>query len=106
MDIFGKNINRILSKLQKEEKNANVTVARSKKYSRTELCFLLLSVPEVQAYVDIRYCDGLRLESVISGGPQSFVISPEVFKKDMNDRACEYREFFRKSKIYETWGIK
>ncbi len=106
MDIFGKNINRILSKLQKEEKNANITVARSKKYSRTELCFLLLSVPEVQAYVDIRYCDGLRLESVISGGPQSFVISPEVFKKDMNDRACEYREFFRKSKIYETWGIK
>ena len=106
MDIFGNNIGRILNKLSFEEKNSSGTVARSKRYARTELCFLLLSVPEVDRYVDVRLCEGLQLKPIISGGPESFSISPGTFKLDINERACEYREFFRKSKIYETWGIK
>lgn len=105
-DIFGNNINRILSKLSFEEQNSTGTVSRTKRYARTELCFLLLSVPDAGKYFDGRFCEGLQLKAIISDGPESFTISPSTFKMDMNERACEYREFFRRSKIFETWGIK
>lgn len=106
MDIFGNNINRILAKLEFEERTGSVTVARSKRYARTEFCFLLLAVPEIDDYVDVKYCQGLQMKSVATGGPETQIITPALFKSDMNERACEYREFFRKTKIYETWGIK
>jgi hypothetical protein len=53
IDIFGKNINRMLSKLLKEEKSSAGTVANSKRYARTELCFLLLSVPNESSRVGL-----------------------------------------------------
>ena len=106
MDIFGNNVNRILNKLKWEEENSTGTVARSKRYARTEMCFLLLAVPNVDDYVDIKNCQGLRMNSVVRGGPETITISQATFNQDMNDRACVYREFFRQSKIFETWGIK
>lgn len=105
-DIFGKNINRILSKLEFEERTSKGTIARAKRYARTELCFLLLSVPDAQNYVNTNLCVGMKLNSMVNGGPESLTISQETFKLDLNDRACVYREFFRSSKIFETWGIK
>lgn len=106
MDIFGNNVNRILYKLKWEEENSTGTVAKSKRYARTEMCFLLLAVPDVDDYVEIKYCQGLKMNSVVRGGPETITITQATFNQDMNDRACEYREFFRKSKIFETWGIK
>ncbi len=106
MDTFGDNVNRILAKLVREEQASTGTIARSKRYARTELCFLLLAVPELDRFVDPRLCQGLKLGAVISGGPESLTIKPETFTLDMNARACEYRDFFRRSKIFETWGVK
>ena len=106
IDVFGKNVSRILEKLMKEEEASTGSVARAKRYSRTELCFQLLAVPDVEKFIDTKLCTGLKFESVVKGGPESVVLNPDIFKKDLNDRACEYREFFRRSKIYETWGIK
>lgn len=105
-DIFGKNINRILSKLEFEERTSSGTVASAKRYARTELCFLLLSVPDAQYYVNTNLCSGLKMKSIVAGGPESLTINQNTFKLDLNDRACVYREFFRSSKIFETWGIK
>lgn len=104
--IFGNNINRILQRLKWDEEAASGTVAKSKRYARTEMCFLLLAVPDLGTYIDPRLCDGMKMYSVVKGGPESFSITPKTFTQDMNERACEYREFFRKSKIFETWGIK
>ncbi len=106
MDTFGDNVKRILAKLVREEQASSGSIARSKRYARTELCFLLLAVPELDRYVDARLCQGLKLGAVISGGPESITIKPETFVLDMNERACEYRDFFRRSKIFETWGVK
>ncbi len=106
MDIFGNNVNRILNKLKTEEETATGTIARSKRYARTEMCFLLLAVPNVDDYVDIKLCQGLKMNSVVKGGPETITITQATFNQDMNDRACVYREFFRQSKIFETWGIK
>lgn len=106
MDTFGGNVNRILSRLYQEEQESSGTIARSKRYARTEMCFLLLSVPDAEYYVDSRLCTGLKFSSIAPGGPETVTIANETFKKDFNDRACVYREFFRKSKIFENWGIK
>jgi hypothetical protein len=106
IDIFGKNINRILQKLKWEEETSTGTVAKNKRYARTEMCFLLLAVPDLDTYVDSRLCAGLQMKALVKDGPETFIISQQTFKVDINERACEYREFFRKSKIYETWGIK
>lgn len=105
-NVFYKPIGIILSKLQQAERNNTGTVAQSKRYSRTEMCFLLLGVPELNRYVRTDYCSGLQMKSVLPGGPETFVISQEVFNKDISDRACEYRDFFRRSKIFRDLGIK
>lgn len=97
---FYKPIGTILFRLQQDELNSTGTVARSKRYSRTEMCFLLLGVPEVDTYVRTTYCSGLQMISTLQGGPQTFVIDQSVFDRDISDRACEYRDFFRKSDIY------
>lgn len=106
IEIFGKNINKLLEKIKKEEIRSQGSVSKAKRYSRTELCFLLLSVPNVKKTIDLSLCEGVQLESLIAGGPESIKLNQSIFDLDINDRACEYREFFRKSKIYETWGIK
>lgn len=106
IDLFGNNIARILARLKWEEENSSGTVAKNKRYARTEMCFLLLAVPAVDRYIDSRLCEGLQLKSLIKDGPESIVITTGSFTTDLNERACEYREFFRKSKIFETWGIK
>lgn len=106
IQIFGKNINKLLGQLKAEEERAQPTVARAKRNARTQLCFLLLSVPDARYNIYTGYCDGLKMEPLIQGGPESIKLTADTFRKDLNDRACEYREFFRKSKIYENWGIK
>jgi hypothetical protein len=106
VDIFGKNINKILKRLYKEEYRSSGTIAAAKRYARTEMCLLLLSVPSATKYVDIQYCIGLGFDPVVQGGPSTPKITWEIFDKDLNDRACTYREYFRQSKIYENWGIK
>lgn len=106
IDVFGKNINKILKRLHKEESASSGTIAASKRYARTEMCYLLLSVPNLQGEVDLKYCAGLKLNAVLPGGPEAKPITLDMYKADLNDRACTYREFFRSSKIYENWGIK
>lgn len=106
IEIFGENINQTLKRLYQEEKFSTGSVSLSKKYARTELCFLLLAVPDLDKKIDTKYCEGLKLDPPIQGGPLSIEITSDTFKLDLNDRACEYREFMRKSKIYETWGVK
>lgn len=106
MSLFWKNIERILQKLKFDEENSSGTIARSKRHARTQMCFLLLGVPDANRYVKTFYCEGLQMKSRFPDGPSTFIISRETFTQDISNRACEYREFFRRSKIFETWGIK
>ena len=41
-----------------------------------------------------------------TGGPESITISDSTFSRDLGERACTYREFFRQSDIYQKWKIK
>jgi hypothetical protein len=106
MTTFGDGINRILSKLLEEEQKSTGTIAKSKRYARTEMCFLLLSVPNAEKTVKTHLCEGVQLKAVVAEGPATETITRNSFRSDFNERACIYREFFRQSKIYENWGIK
>lgn len=106
MEIFGKNISRILKRLKAEEEKSTGTVASSKNYARTELCFLTLATPYPTEHIHPSLCEGLQLKALVKGGPESIKLTKDIFKLDLNQRACEYREFFRKNKIFENWGIK
>jgi hypothetical protein len=105
-DIFGKNIQKLLKKLQKEEEQASGSIAKAKRYARTEMCFLMLTVPTLKHKLDLSLCEGLKFTAVIPGGPSSPTLSQDTFNQDFNDRACVYRDHFRRSKIFENWGIK
>ncbi len=106
INVFGKNINKILKRLQKEELESTGTIAASKRYARTEMCYLLLSVPNLKDQVEVKLCEGVQLRAVLPGGPAAKPITSQMFQVDLNDRACTYRDFFRSSKIYENWGIQ
>ncbi len=104
--VFGKNINKILKRLVKEESKSSGTVAHAKKQTRTDLCYLLLAAPEWPKKVKFKYCEGLKYETIIPGGPVGKVINKELAQSDFSNRACLHKNFFRDSKIYEQWGIK
>ncbi len=106
MDIFGKNINRSLRTIYQEELKAKPDVAKAKRDMRTSMCFLILGAENVEKWIDIELCNGLKMEAMEPGGPQSITIQASTFGKDLGQRACTSREFFRQSDIYQKWGIK
>lgn len=105
-DLFGKNITKILKKLYQDELSSSGTIAKAYKNQRTQMCFLLLSVPNVLDFVNVSYCDGTKLDALVSGGPTTKMLNINSYQTDLNDRACIYRDFYRQNKIYENWAIK
>jgi hypothetical protein len=110
MDLFGKNINRSLRTIYKEEmiatQNKKHSVAQAKRDMRTSMCFLVLGAENVEKWIDIDLCTGLKMDAMQPGGPQSPTIDDSTFNKDFGDRACTSREYFRQSDIFQKWGIK
>lgn len=106
MDIFGPNINRALYRLYNDEINSTPTVAQAYRDLRTSMCFLVLGAENAAHYINTNLCVGLKMEAREPGGPESLTLAHETFKKDLAERACTYREYFRESDIYQKWGIK
>jgi hypothetical protein len=106
MSIFGNNLNRALSRLKSEEEANRGTLASELRNKRTQLCFHLLSVPNVEKFIQSDFCQGLQLKAYQAGGPDSIVIGKDTFIRDFDERACIHREYIQQSKIYKTWGIK
>lgn len=106
MDIFGRNINRTLRTYYNEELRSQPTVAQSKRDMRISMCFLVLGAENVGKWIDADLCTGLKMDAMEPGGPQSPTIDATTFGKDLGQRACTSREYFRQSDIYQKWGIK
>ena len=103
LDIFGKNVNRILARRYNSMINSTGTEASSHRFALTHTCHLLLAVPDVLDYVNVTYCFGLNLKGE-GHGPVTAGLTMESFKKDLNDRACIERDFYRENKIFEDWS--
>jgi hypothetical protein len=106
LEIFGHNINRSLRSLYNEELKSSPTVAQANRDLRTSMCFLLLGAENAGEIIDTNLCIGLKMEAMQRGGPETITLTDATFKKDLSDRACTYREFFRQSDIYQKWRIK
>ncbi|MBA2405790.1 MAG: hypothetical protein H0V66_13525 [Bdellovibrionales bacterium] len=107
MDIFGHNINRTLRTLRQEElRTRDRDEAQANRDLRTQMCFLVLGAVNVADHIDISLCSGLKMNATETGGPESITINAKTFTKDLGQRACTYREFFRESDIYQKWNIR
>lgn len=106
MELFGKNINRTLKKLHKQELTVSATEALQIRQQRTSMCFLALTSPNVDKFIDIELCKDLKMSSIQDGGPETYVIGDDSFKQDFGKRVCTYRDFFRRNDIYQKWQIK
>ncbi len=104
-EVFGKNMNRILKRLYKEEMKSTGTIAKAKRQTRTDFCYLLITSPTWPRKVKFKWCEGLQIQSIIPGGPKGQLITEKLKEADFSNRACIHRDFFRDSKIYERWGI-
>ena len=106
LDVFGENINRILEKNYELINESNDPIL-GEVYQRnaSEICLLLSSMPSWPKDVDKKYCLGTMLEEVLPGGPSSTMITGDYLNQNFGERNCGYRNYIRKSKIYQEWGI-
>lgn len=105
VEIFGRNINKVLFDLKSEESRSSATGAKNARDKRTQLCFLLLGADKTRFNVNTSYCDGLVLTPLLPGGPSSKMITRDTYRLDVSQRACMLRDFYRANRIYE-WDLK
>ncbi len=107
VDVFGKNINRILKNNYKNiQRSDDPTLNEVYTRNAAEICLLLSSMPTWPKKVNKKYCLNSKLDEVISGGPSSSPLTKAYLKQHFNKRNCGYRNYIRKSKIYQEWGLK
>lgn len=105
-EVFGSNINRTFRKNQHLINSNDPLISEAYKQNRAEFCFLLASLPQWPIAIPMNYCYGLKLESIIPGGPVTSSLDSNFINQPFSKRACIYRNFIRASKIYQDWGIK
>ncbi len=98
--------NSFLKNLYQEEQTSGPTVAGSNKDLRTSICFLALASDNAKDMLDLEYCEGLKMTAMEDGGPAAITLTEATFDKDLGERACIYREYFRQCDIYQRRGIK
>jgi hypothetical protein len=67
---------------------------------------MLSSMPTWPKSVYKKYCLNTKLEEVIPGGPSSNKLTSDFLNQNFNKRNCGYRNYIRKSKIFQDWGLK
>lgn len=106
IEIFGKNINSILEDNDDKISDTNdPTLIEIYRRNSAELCLLLSSMPVWPDKVDKDYCVGSQLDSVIPTGPRSPILTENYLKQNFSERSCGYRNYLRKSKIFQEWNI-
>ena len=106
IDVFSQSINSIL--LKSREKILLIKDRSIKSIyirSHSEICILLSTMPFWPESIKKDLCVGTHLGSVMRGGPFIPKITLDYLNQDFNKRSCLYRDYIRKSKIYQDWGV-
>lgn len=106
LKFFGKNITGTLERLVKEERAALPTVAKLRRFERAQICFLLLGADKAAEYVNVKLCEGLKLESLAKDGPSTITIDATTFRQDLKERGCMFQDYLQANRIFETWRIR
>lgn len=104
-NVFGGQINSLFYQNNYWVNSNDPTIAETYKENRAQMCFLLSSLPKWPQSVNMNYCYGMKLEAMISGGPETATIDFKYLNQPFAKRSCVYSDYLRKSKIYEDWGI-
>jgi hypothetical protein len=102
---FGGHINSLFKQNERWVNHKDPTIAKTYRDDRAHMCFLLVSMPEWPRKVMKKYCKGMKLESMQSGGPESKTISNEFLARPYAERNCVYSNYLKESKIFQDWGI-
>jgi hypothetical protein len=106
LDVFGKNIKKVLKKNQEEIQATNDPDIRDIYQRNTShFCLLLSSMPAWPEDVPKSYCLGSSIPAAITGGPSSPKITGSYLNSPFSKRSCGFRKFIQKSKVFQTWGI-
>ncbi|MDH4468441.1 MAG: hypothetical protein QE271_10305 [Bacteriovoracaceae bacterium] len=105
-DIFQKELNRVIRKNADRAGNSDTSVGIVYERNVAEMCLLLSTLPEWPKKVNRKYCQNVQIPEVIPGGPSSVLVNDEYLKQNFSVRSCGYRDYIRKSKIYQDWGVR
>ncbi len=107
LDVFGKNIKRVLKDNKKEiEETSDGEIRRIYQRNTAHFCLLLASMPSWPKDIPLQYCLNTNLPSVIRDGPTSPKITERYLSGSFSKRSCGFRKYIQKSKIYQKWGIQ
>lgn len=104
--VFGKEINKVIKKLADEERTAQPTMAELTRNKRAQLCYLLLGSEKAAQFVDVRYCEGLKLGPFTQGAPETKPLVRADFTKDIGVRGCILQDYKRSRKIFSEANLK
>lgn len=106
LELFGDNINKILKKNYKQmSRTRDSMLIEIYQRNAAEICLLLSSMPQWPKDVDMRYCLGTKLAEVIPSGPSSPELTWEYLNQNFEHRNCGHRDYIRRSKLFQEWGI-
>ena len=104
--VFGKNIADILKRNHKKIINTDDITLKDIYYTNiSEICIMLSSMPVWPDDIRKEYCVNTQLPTIIPGGPSSVMLTKKHLDSQFSNRSCRYRNYIRKSKIYQEWGI-
>lgn len=109
---FGDNINSLLKATTEKISNKNYNDQVDETYSNTfkkdliKICSLVATMPLGKSDVKMeKYCKNVQLAPFMINGPKAELIDHAFLSKNISSRACSYRDFIRKSKIYRERKI-
>jgi hypothetical protein len=102
---FGYQINGIFINSESNVDSRDPAISYPHRKERAKMCFLLASMPRWPNTIWHQFCNGMKLVDP-DAGIESVVFSPALLKEGYAKRRCLYRNFQRKSQIYQQWDIK
>ncbi|MES2526277.1 MAG: hypothetical protein V4598_04295 [Bdellovibrionota bacterium] len=106
VSVFGRELNKQLKKLSDEERNSQPTMAALHRNDRAQLCYLLLGSEKTAKFVDVRFCEGLKLGPYTPGAPETKPIVRTDYSKDIGERGCILQDYRRSRKIFSEANLK
>lgn len=104
VDVFGPSLAKTLKTYDDQARQAQEKPDGPNLNSKAALCLKLASAPVWPDDVSKKFCLGTRLKGVYFFGPLAPVVTEELLSKPFEERVCLFRDFSRRSRIYERFS--
>jgi hypothetical protein len=104
VDVFGVSLKSVIKTYDAQAKSAQEKPDGRNQSSKAELCLKIASAPLWPTQVPRSWCVGTQIKSTYFYGPTAPVINEELLAKPFEERVCMFRDFSRRSRIYERFA--